>query len=248
MLKTIQLVLIFSFIVFGCSTSGDRTNGQGLDNVYISGGTEKYFLGNLPHWANFSTWASCHRTDPIRYLNFENIKKSYNLNYESALHMQHMISRKNSAFVKSSGGTQLPVKDEGFIFNNVYAQVLGGSYDFVAPKFKQVSVVWIDPYLGNNKKIKSVLNRSDVLNGHPVIITNCLSSYEVEALIDKLKLEDLGIKIISSEMFSAYNSTMEKENDFTIQLDQIMKNKNISLFAPSNPSQIRGVNKFIKIK
>lgn len=248
MVKTILLIFLTSFIVSGCSTSGENSNGQGLENVYISGGTEKYFLGNLPHWANFSRWASCQRNEPIRYLNFENIKKSYNLNYESAVHMQHMISRKNSVFLKSSGGTQLPVKDEGFIFNNVYAQVLGGSYDFTVPKFKNISVVWIDPYLTSTNKIKSVLNRSDVLNGHPVIVSNCLSSFEIESLIEKLKLDDLGIKIISSEMFSAYNSKMEKETDFTVQLDLVMKNKNITLFAPSHPNQIRGVNKFIKIK
>lgn len=248
MFKTIHLLFMTLIIASGCSTSGVNSNGQGLDNVYISGGTEKYFLGNLPHWANFSTWASCQRDEPIRYLNYENIKKSYNLNYESAAHMQHMISRKNSDFVKSSGGTQLPVKDEGFIFNNVYAQVLGGSFDFVAPKFKNISVVWIDPFLKNKKKVKSILNREDVLRGHPVIVSNCLSQSEIETLIEKLDLDELGIKIVSSEMFSAYDSKMEKETDFSVQLDLIMKNKNINLFAPFNPTQIRGSNKFIKIK
>jgi len=243
-----RLILLFSFMTIAACSSNppavDSTNG--LDNVYISGGTEKFFLGHIPHWANFSSWAGCQRSEPIRYLNYNNIKKSYNLNYENALHMQHMINRKILAFVKSTGSTQLPAKDETFIFNNVYAQVLGGSHDFTAPKFGKVSLVWIDPYLTDTGKIKKYFRRDDVLSGHPVIITNCLSSFEVEELIEKLDVEDLGIKIISSEMFSAYGSDMKKKFDFTINLKSLLKKKDITFFGPRIPKQIEGVDKLKK--
>ena len=242
--------IIFTFIIsltLGCSSNSPTGgNGSGLENVYISGGTEKFFLGSIPHWANFSTWAQCQRKEPIRYLNYNNINKSYNLNYENALHMQHMINRKILAFVKSTGSTQLPAKDETFIFNNVYAQVLGGSHDFTAPRFNKVSVVWIDPFLQDTTAIKRYFKRDDVLAGHPTIISNCLSSFEVEELIDKLELEDLGIKIISSEMFSAYQPNMKKGLDFRIDLSGLLKNKTITFFGPRIPEQIEGVKNLKK--
>lgn len=246
MIKLFQLFLI-STVVVSCSSSSSMSGASsGLDNVYISGGTEKFFLGSIPHWANFSSWAQCQRKEPIRYLNYSNIKKSYNLNYSNALHMQHMINRKISAFVKSTGSTQLPAKDETFIFNNVYAQVLGGSYDFTPPKFNKVSVIWIDPFLKNTRKIKKYLKRSDVLSGHPVLITNCLNSSEVEELIKKLGVEDLGVKVISSEMFSVYNSEMKKSLYFSINLKELLKNKKITLFGPRIPKQIEGIDKLKK--
>ena len=242
------LFAIFSISISCSSNSPQGESSKGLENVYISGGTEKFFLGSIPHWANFSTWAKCQRNEPIRYLNFSNIKKSYNLNYENTLHMQHMINRKIAAFVKSTGSNQLPVKDETFIFNNVYAQVLGGSFDFTAPRFNNVSLVWIDSYLNNTSKIKNIFKREDVLAGHPIIISNCLNSFEVEELIEKLDIEDLGAKIISSEMFTTYSKDMKKGFDFTIHLDGLLKNKNITFYGPGIPEQIKGVNKLIKIK
>ena len=245
MLKVFSVTLLLMLV--GCSSPQTDSN-SGLENVYISGGTEKYYLGIVPHWANFSTWASCQRNAPIRYLNFENIKKSYNLDYKSAVHMQHMINRKISAFVKSTGGTQLPAKDETFIFNNVYAQVLGGSYDFTPPRFNNVSLIWIDPYVNNTRKLKKIMSRNDVLSGHPVLISNCLNSFEVEALIEELELEDLGAKVISSEMFSTYDTSMKKSFDFGISLSEIMGKKTMTFYGPRLPEQVRGTTKTIIIK
>ena len=88
--KSIFYLLIICFAVF-TSCSGPQEapgNNQNLESVYISGGTEQYFLGTLPHWVNFSPWAKCHRSEAIRYMNFENIAKSYNLKYEQIVYMQ----------------------------------------------------------------------------------------------------------------------------------------------------------------
>lgn len=221
---------------------------SGLDNVYISNGVEQYFLGNLPHWMNYSTWGKCKRKEPIRYMNFEIIHKSYGLDYEQAVHMQHMWNRKVYAFRKSSGQDSLPLKDESFIFNNIYAQVQGGSYDFMTPKFKNISLVWIDTFLDNKKRLKRIMQSDQILAGYPILVSHCLSSYEIESLVQDLKLEELGVKVIPAEMFNLYQDNLKTQYEFGLDVEKILKNKNITLFGKSNPETIRGINQFKQVE
>lgn len=247
-MKRFLPVLLF-FLLLSCSTTDERVNiTSGLDNVYISSGVEQNFLGNLPHWINFSKWANCRRSEEIRYMNFEVLTKSYALKYEQIVHMQHMWNRKLYAYKRSGGQGNLPLKDESFVFNNIYAQVIGGSYEFQAPKFKEISLIWIDPFLANKQKIKNILKRDDVLSGHPVIVTNCLSSYDVESLIQELKLDDLGIKILPAEMFNLYNDQGKMGFEFELNVSAILKQKKITLFSSINPPYILGVDKFKKVE
>lgn len=242
------LSLLFSILFVNCSTTDERVNiTSGLDNVYISSGVEQYFLGNLPHWINFSSWAKCRRNESIRYMNYEILKKSYALTYDQMVHMQHMWNRKLYAYKRSGGQGNLPLKDESFVFNNVYAQVIGGSYVFSAPKFNQVSLVWIDPFIENKKKLKQILRSDDVLSGHPVIISHCLSSYAAESLLQELELEDLGIKIIPAEMFSLFDKNIQMGYEFQIDVSQIMKKKKIILYSSEETPYIMGANKFKKV-
>ena len=117
---------IFLFIAFlGCTTSPTVNLKENYDQVYITNGVEQYFLANLPHWANFSTQSSCHRKKPIRFFNFENLKKSFSLDYEKMVHLQHMFNRQVYTAKLSMDKERIPPKDESFIFNNTYQNVIG---------------------------------------------------------------------------------------------------------------------------
>ena len=94
-----------------CSTTDERVNIKGSLADVVShsngNGTEAYFLGSVPAWINFSPWAKCERSESIRYMNFENISKSYNLNYSQIVHMQHKWNRKIATYRKSHGPGQI---------------------------------------------------------------------------------------------------------------------------------------------
>lgn len=239
------LIFVFNF---GCSTDQKVTLSPGVNNVYVSSGIEQYFLTNLPFWANFSTSGKCFRKKPIRFLNFENIKKSYNLKYEQMVHLQHMLNKKLYAYKTSSGQNQLSPKDESYIFHNAYQRVVAKSFDFTPPKFKTVSVVWIDPFLNDFKKIKNTFKKRKVLEGHPIILSHCLSSYELEELAQKLKLDEIGIKYLSAEMLNNYSVNIEKMTSFSFNISDILKDKNIILFSTEDSIGINGKYKFVKIK
>jgi hypothetical protein len=247
---SLRAILFILLLSTGCSTTDERVNIKGdlADVVSHTNGTEAYFLGTVPAWINFSSWARCERNESIRYMNFENISKSYNLNYNQIVHMQHKWNRKISTYRKSTGRARLALNDESFIFNNVHAQVVGGSLDFIVPKYNKVSVVWIDPYLKDQKKLTSIINRNDVQNGFPILLSNCLSSHEVEDLIKKLKLDEVGAKVLSAEMFSHFDSQLKKQPFFSLDLNQLLKGKKIILYGPRNPTEITGDFKFKLIK
>lgn len=236
------LSVFVCFVLWSCSSPGPSNGDKPkIGSMYISSGVEAYFLGNLPFWANFSSWASCHREDQIRYMNFESISNSFDIKYKQIVHLQHMWNRKVSAFRKSTGQSEIPLKEEAFIFNNVYAQVIGGSFDFMPPNFKKISVIWVDPFLATPKKIKKILDMSKVQRGYPVLLSHCKTAIEMEELVQQLDLDEYGVKILSAEMFSIYNSKVKRTYDFVIDISELLPGKEITLYAPEFPKQIQGI-------
>lgn len=241
--------ILLSFILVSCSTPGpEMVEEERLEGIYRSSGIEQFFLVDLPHWANFSKAGQCHRQNNIRYLHFENLNKSYNLNYTQIIHLQHMFNRKLYAYKASASSNEIPFKDESFVFYNVYQQVLGASYDFTPPKFKKVSVVWVDPFLKDQKKLKKIINSERVLEGHPVLLSHCLTSYQLEELAQKLEVDKLGVKFISADMLSIYNNELSKDYDFALNLNEILKNKEIKFFSSKQSSSIKGDFDFVEVK
>ena len=239
--------LILLYFCISCSNYSTSSRPLDLQDVYISSGVEQFFLTAPPHWMNFSNEAACFRKQSVRYLNYENIRKSYNLNYDQMLHLQQMFNRKIFAYRTSTGQEKLSPKDESFIFNNVYQQVLGNSYDFIVPKFKKISLVWIDPYLKDSKKMKEIFKRKDILSGHPILVSLCLTSYELEALAQKAGLEDLGVRYISADMESTFSSDIIKKPSFSIDFDELLKNKDLYFYGVNKLESLSSKVKFIKL-
>ncbi len=245
-LKTyILLTLLWAFV--SCSSTNDNKVSH-LDQVYISSGVEQYFLPDMPYWANFSHSSGCFRKNSIRFLNYNNLHKSLNLNYNQSTHIQHMINRKLYAYRTTTGNNDIPLRDEMTLFHNIYQQVVGGSTDFIVPQFKKISLVWIDPYLTDMKKIKKLMKSPKVLSAYPVMISHCLMSYEMEDLIGKLGLESLGIKNIPAEMLSIYGTDLKRKAGFSVNVDLILKEKEIIFYAPYESSEVRGNYKLEIIK
>jgi len=176
------------------------------------------------------------------------MKRSFNLTYNQMVHLQHMYNRKIYVSDSFKGEAQRSPKDASFVFNNVYQKVISGSFDFKLPAYNKVSVVWIDPLLGNPKKIKRLFHRKDLLSGHPIILSYCLTSLEIDKLIQELKLDSLGIKSIPAEMLNIYSKENQKQRQFSVHLNEILKDKKITVFSTKKESGIAGAYKFIKIQ
>ena len=238
------LFLIATFIFASCSTPKTSVEGRDLEQLYQGAGVERYFLPDLPEWANFSSSSSCKRTTPIKYLNFSTLKASYSLSYQTLGHFQHMLNKRFETF-RSQSDQPLYLKDEAFIFYNVYEQVAGGSKDFVIPNFDRISLVWIDPFLDSLTNVDSTLKSREAGKGHPIIVSACLNTTELEKLSEKKGWDRFGVKYIGSEMFSPYDFEFELGNDYTLNFEKFLPNKALYLFAPYKPKHFKGTIKLL---
>lgn len=241
-----RLVILGLFLLVGCTTSSEKHLKQDLDQVYISSGVEKYYLSDMPHWSNFSTVASCSRTEPIRFLNFKNMYKSYSMDYEQLIQFQHMLNNKFSSYKHSTGRKTIFLKDESYIMHNVHQQIIGGGRDFIVPNFKRVHLIWIDNAIKSltaQKRLKKLMYSAVMEKGHPVFISTCLSVIEIEKFINKIELTKFGAKIISQDMFSPYNDHFKIINEFALDFSKLMPNKNLYYFGLYLPKEFKGLKK-----
>lgn len=203
----------------GCSgLSGQGMKSRTVEDYYTSTGVEKYFLTDIPVWANFDQVAGCYRATSIRYFDIDALMKSYGLSYAKALQVQASYNEELEQF-KSSDRKHTPtLKEEELLFYKVSEKVSSKIIFFDAPTYKRVNVIWLDEVLGDTKKekkLKSFLHSPVMDEGIPVIISFCLTRDEVEK-----RFPDINTKMITAEMLSVYGSNGTKSPRFQIELDQ----------------------------
>jgi hypothetical protein len=235
--------------MLSCATTEKGMYKQDLDQVYIGSGIEKYFLSDVPTWANFSQAAKCKRNQPIRYVNFKDMHLSYSMGYEQLIQYQLMLNRQFENYKRSTGRKTVFLKDENYIIFNVHQQILGGGRDFLIPNFKRIHLISIDDSLEDKKrlkKLKELMLSEQMGKGHPVFISMCLSSYELEEFINSNGFSSMGVKGISQSMFSPFNTDNEMDYEYTLNVKKVFANKTLILYSNKAVNSIKGYNKLIK--
>lgn len=161
------------------------------------------------------------------------------------IHLQHMFNRKLYAYRTSSSTVEIPLKDESYVFYNVYQQVLGGRFEFIPPKFSEVSLIWIDHLIAKKSDLKKLFQHNSILQGHPILLSFCLNSYELENMAKNLGVDDLGLKYLGADMMSVFNANMDSVFQFSLDIQQFLEGKVITLFAPYKPKSLMGDYDFV---
>lgn len=213
------------------------------DAYYQNSGVIQYFLSELPAWANTYPDGGCHRDVSIRYFNMKSLRESYRYTYSDSLQFQYLYNQLIFEKARGSSLSELRPQDEELIFFEASNRIQSGFYPFKKPEFERVSLIWIDPILSDAKTLRTLLARSDVMLGHPVLISNCFSSEEITAWLAKNKIENANYRFIPSEMFSAYDSESRLMASLHIDVEKLFnQNQKIFFFVPKskNPESIQG--------
>lgn len=243
-------VLTFLFLMLSlftsCSSSRPNLAPRTLEDYYISTGVEKYFLSDIPKWANFDQRAGCFRSTDIRYFNIEALMKSYNINYNNAIQIQATFNEEYWQ-LKQADKTRSPnLKDEELLFYKVSEKISNKLIYFEAPSFSRVNLVWLDEALNDEKKmakLKNFLQSSAMDKGVPVLISFCMTREEVEK-----KFPDINTKMVTAELFSAYDSSGKLTPGFKIDLTQFFKpEQKIYFYSQQNVIPIDDVKGTYKI-
>lgn len=218
----ISFILILSSLVSSCAYNANLKS-RTVEEYYVSTGVEKYFLADLPSWANFDQKAGCFRNTTIRYFDISALMKSYALTYNQSLQVQATFNEELLQFKKAKKDHLTTLKEEELLFYKVSEKVSSKIMFFDQPTYKQVHLVWLDEVLGDPKKeqrLKVFLNSSTMEAGVPVLLSFCLTKDEVEA-----RFPDLNVKMMTAELFSVYDALGNKTPGFKIHLDQFFKSE-----------------------
>jgi hypothetical protein len=216
------LSMSLAILISSCaSISNSPMQARTVEDYYVTTGVEKYFLTDIPSWANFDQKASCYRTTTIRYFDINALMKSYGLTYNQALQVQASFNEEFTQFRKSDKNHRTTLKEEELLFYKVSEKVSSKIIFFDPPTFKRVNLIWLDEVLGDPKKmkkLKSFLSSGAMETGVAVLVSFCLTREEIET-----QFPDLTPKIITAELFSVYDSLGARTPGFKIDLDQFFK-------------------------
>ena len=215
-----------------------------MSDYYSGTGIVRYFLPNIPAWANTSHSGKCHRKESIVLLDYEKLRRSYFLNYEQAVQFQLLFNRDLRRVMSAHQVNYLTFKKEEEIFYETSDRIQSNFKVFKEPKLKTVNIIWIDHALGDVKVLKrlnSLFKKKVMDEGHPIFLSMCLRREELIDFVRKNHLPRSG-RYISYEMFSPFQSNNEKSYGHVLEVDQLF-GKNYKLYFYSNteiPFEVKG--------
>lgn len=221
-----------------------------VEEYFVSTGVVRYFLPEIPYWANFSEAASCRREKSIKYLDLKMVRGSLSLGYEEAIQLQLMLNTMIFDLKKEQHISHIPFKEEERLFFKASDRIQAGIKTFRAPSFKRIHLIWVDPFLKSTGPLKKLMKRSSVGLGHPVFVSLCLTRRSFESWMVKNGFQNKNIRLLSYEMLSPYNLKGELDTKYHIFVDEIFgKEKKVYLYSPKGrnvPQVLEGSFKIIK--
>jgi hypothetical protein len=217
-----------------------------VEFAYQPSGVVRYILPDIPSWAHSSSSGSCFKSSPMRYLDFSSLRSSFQLSYTDAIQFQLLYNREHRKLQQMAFQGSIPVRDEEILFFRVSDMIKSRIHSFVAPTFRRVHLVHIDDFIETPEKIRQlqILMNSDKMNkGHPVFVSLCRRSEEIESFLVDNNLENQNIRLISSEMFSSFGLENELRPLMRLNLDLFFhESQQLFFFSPTRslPFEIEG--------
>ena len=227
-----------------CST---QLKNRDVTQYYSGMGLEKYFLSEIPSWANFGMEGKCFRSKNLQYLDIGALMKSFNMNYADALQVQASFNEEY-LFLKKDPNVRLTFKDLEILYFKASQKVAGKIKFFEAPEFHTIHLISVDDILSQNaptselrvKKLKSFLQSDIHNNGFPVLISTCLTKLEIEE-----KFPGQSWKILSAELFSSFNELGEAVPGIYLNLNHFFKANQKIIYFSQQKTETSKINDII---
>ena len=238
---------VFVFLS-SCSTptADQGVKRRRIDDYYVSSGSVKYFLPDLPIWANSSRSGACFKKTTTRFFQLDSLQSSFAMSYYQAIQFQILFNAIMQEKKGQSSQNFLDLRDEEKVFFETLEKTQAKFYRFDRPDYKRVHVIWIDSYFKEAKGIKKLrkfMSSAIMEKGHPVFVSLCHSYKELENLVKVNGFENDNIRILSNEAFSPFDNQKKLTPGVKVFFNNIFKKKQeIHFFAPSKniPKEFQG--------
>ena len=217
---------LFLLVLFwSCSsTNSCGLNRRDLEEYFVGSGVVRYFLPNLPDWANYSPAGACHRDVSARYFDLDKLRSSLSLSYMQAVQFQFMFNVEYEKILFRTKADYMPFKEEEGLFYNISDKIHSNIFYFQIPEFKRINLIWIDPAIANSKEeesLKMLLKHQDMDYGVPIFVSLCLGNREMKEYLQHKQFYHRQSNILSFEMFSIFDPSGEKHPHLYLDFSQL---------------------------
>ena len=222
------LFILLLCAVWSCSNTKKDTesssNRRSIDAYYIPSDVVKYLLPEVPTWANVSLSGACHRLESIRYFDTKEVSGSYSISYFDILQAQINFNQEKQNVLRvarlapdlpKNAVIGLPPRQEELLFYQAIDRAQAKFYSFKVPTFKRINFLWIDSLLqwpaeaGQVPTFKpgvaqTLLNHNWAQSGHPVMLSFCLTSLDLEKVLEQEKVADHNIRVLGTDAMTPF--------------------------------------------
>lgn len=226
----------FLLLVLTSCTQGQLR--QGTDQApYRTSGLEKYFLPELPKWANNSASGQCFKKHSFQYLDFTKLGQTYDLKYADLIELQAQYNERLESYFRSTALRFVKPVEEAAFFSNTLENVRGGVRAFKLPAMaSKVDIIWVDRYMALNQvnelKKMNELGRFD--ERVPVLFSSCLSKQDLNQWLIENNLDQVGFYTLSAEWLTPFGSDLELKPGLHLEIKKLLTpNVDVRFVSPN---------------
>lgn len=223
-----RLVILFLLTLSSCSTPG---GSEFAVDPYQSGGTEQFWLAELPNWANGNVSAQCARDFSAHFVNHDALEKIHGLSYAQRVELQAHFNRQLRL---KYGSKLLTPREESALFLQSMEQVKAGIREFNYPNRGNVHLVWWDQI--HKKESSTRWLRKLAQTGDPIILLSlCLDSTQLENWVNQSELSEVGLFSFGFESLTNLTKSGEPVFGLTLPIDVLFPQERATLWVVNHP-------------
>jgi hypothetical protein len=224
-------------LVTSCGSQVRRERVPQDQGSYQTSGIERFYLTQLPEWANVSTAGKCRKSRSIQYFDFKRLNQTYQLPYRELLELQAQYNARVEEYFRSTPKNFLKPQEESSFFANTLEQVRGGIRRLNLPAVKSVNLIWLEGFqqLGQEGSLVSMAREGRMDEQLPLLYSSCLSRAALERWIADHDLGEVGFYLLPAEWLSPHGPDLELGFGLHLDLDELIgKNIKINFLSPLN--------------
>ena len=231
-------ITVFLFtLLSSCSSKNHFNRNADINTFHIASSSNRYFLPNIPNWANFTGQGQCRRKDNIHFLHYGHLNKSYSLDLQSLTKFQVLFNQKYREKREKIRDKPLSPQWEEKIFFQSKDEISLGIRPFFIPPTENtipLHLLWIDPAFHDplyKKFLKKTINSLEFFKGYPTLLSECLNQKDMEEFIQTITEKNARFFFISAGMFSPFNRNFQWGKEFQLFLEPFIEDKKIILYT-----------------
>ncbi|GAB4013239.1 MAG: hypothetical protein Fur0010_09930 [Bdellovibrio sp.] len=239
--------VIFSmlFVFYGCASNHQSSlQRRAEDEYYLSRGPVRYFLSEIPYWANGSVSGQCFRKESSRFFDLKAVRQSYGLSYEEALQLQYAFNLELQQLKKLNTSGVLPLSQEEELFLQVSEKISSNIRSLQIPDYKKIHILWVDsiPLENRGKAVKKFINSEAGMSGFPMLLSFCYSSHELANWFSE-NVGNMSVRFAGHELLSPYDNRSELTPELATYWDSLFRdNQSVVFFKSKNgiiPAEVK---------